>query len=163
MYVLYTQRIFITKIEITYKKFAPEYKRLIQYLNSYQESKVYYQTFNIFTVSRYVSCCIVQWNITDKVNNNNKNNNNNVVCPTTENPKNRKETKVKIQYCMTIEYNLSWYPILACYLSQPSHVHNQTFGTYVSSQFTNHFSEGYTPYQIDLKIILKTSKSMKKN
>ena len=83
-----------------------------------------------------------------------------MVCPTTENPKNRKETKVKIQYCMTIEYNLSWYPILACYLSQPSHVHNQTFGTYVSSQFTNHFSEGYTPYQIDLKIIFKTWKSM---
>ena len=121
---------------------------------------MYYQTVNIFTLSHYVSCCIVQWNITDKVNNNNKNNNNNVVCPTTENPKNRKETKVKIQYCMTIEYNLSWYPILACYLSQPSHVHNQTFGTYVSSQFTNHFSEGYTPYQIDLKIISKTWKSM---
>ena len=75
-------------------------------------------------------------------------------------PKIGKETKVEIQYCMTIEYNLSWYPILACYLSQPSHVHNQTFGTYVSSQFTNHFSEGYTPYQIDLKIILKTSKTM---
>ena len=75
-------------------------------------------------------------------------------------PKIGKETKVKIQYCMTIEYNLSWYPILACYLSQPSHVHNQTFGTYVSSQFTNHFSEGYTPYQIDLKIISKTWKSM---
>ena len=79
----------------------------IEYLNLYQESKIYNQTVNIFTVSRYVSCCIVQWNITDKVNNNNKNNNNNVFCPTTENPKNRKETKVKIQYCMTIEYNLS--------------------------------------------------------